>query len=1536
MSFQPLPTFLEMDKLYLDIRLEAIPLLKNSVVDLMGSKTFSVGMMRENKGFGIIDIQVETKTSLQPIIDITFKDLYGNTVFEKLDNVDGNGSELDYSLLFDWPPPKFRFTFKGYLGKPVVWIMNLKKTHTRYNSSDGSYEIKASFVPNQFGFLADIPFLYLLAKKRLKRDVNGEANSNTNILPKQNKIESIFDIIKIGKTIETKTKQVTKEYDKLQKQLSILKINSIDGLINKDFEPRDVIDGKVAGRPTIARVKNVSGQNDLPAFSIITIKLPPSLEKDSGNSSKFQEVLKSLKGNPTQSNIEHRKIIALIGNPDSVAKNMTILGSDSNGTLTGKFADASATSFQNDVKAGLKKIDDNLNLIEVEKKRRLFQTSETQLGAVTISEVFSRLAADGGYILGSILDAGYNGYNLNEKVRILNKLPNGDKLIGKFFPLTIDSKGEQVPATEAGIETEGCEMSFVRRFLTAISEGIAENQSSQNQDALNNSENKIISRINNLEIISPNPYKDASGQQFLETLLVRSGIAAFITRSFDSNQPGDYNTSGLDDDSPDQIEKLADKELKNITDVILSSLTTEDYGYVKKFCRFINNLLTSDGEGLYMYGINSNTETEIVKVSKTPIQTIKTHAVIAKGTGESKEFLGTVDSMFKNFLGTGNTKSIFYPGSDATYTREISDSINYDDFTAKYLYNNNTLWMIPDIDAYKTLTSIDSFLNPLSDTPLNKIKYSFVIFDKSSDQGAIDGVQNSDTDSEFSDKKHKETEEPLGVVKISNGNSDEEQNKDEFQRVKTINSHIPFCTVFDYSKLQNLKSIPLLDGYPDVSMLNDGKGVYYYKIIDQDNIGNGVTYLAYSQITDDNSPRLTWGLFLPKQNATDVRGKNQRIFLRKICVDIENRMSKLEDEKNNILSQVLGRAQSNENSLYIQMHHIFHQWGVLGYSMDNVSINTNKSSDGSNKPKNQPIEPKTIADTLEKEYGTIIEEIEGGKITKSRSVEDLPGEKSSLGTLTSSTGFKYDFPMEKINPPAILTNVAHSIINIDSLYKPNANTTLLNIIQQLCTKNNFMFIPIPGNIDYSNISEIFKPSNNVEPKIGNVFHVLFTPTPENRTKENDGTSLSLTSVAQNSKMDAFEINFGSPDNPVVKNIDVSTDESRPTAESILNLQRLVDKDNSNKVVTTDCSILSVMEGRSYKMKVDVIGNAQISPMQYFHVAKHPIFSGLYQIMNVTHSIKPNDMSTTFEGIKMRFDGTSMKGIGPITLESLKALCSEESSIIQPNVGTTSPTSFEGAVLQGLLNPFQDVPNNSDLDLIPGTYLNNNKKPITLIQVDGRPVEMVTAKAYLTMQSAASKEGISFRIISGFRPQFGGNLNVVSSKGVLVKAESQHTLRVSNLKTPNYPDQNNITNPQGINVNVDSDTLKPQKFIQISPNKTQGYFLANVAAPGQSNHGNGIALDLNTGTRNIDKNHTSPLKDATYIWLIQNSWKFGFVRTVKGEEWHFDYRPDLAKLGPYGGFADMSNPATFPGSIQSRNSSLFYTDLGLSNLITPST
>jgi Gpi18-like mannosyltransferase len=59
------------------------------------------------------------------------------------------------------------------------------------------------------------------------------------------------------------------------------------------------------------------------------------------------------------------------------------------------------------------------------------------------------------------------------------------------------------------------------------------------------------------------------------------------------------------------------------------------------------------------------------------------------------------------------------------------------------------------------------------------------------------------------------------------------------------------------------------------------------------------------------------------------------------------------------------------------------------------------------------------------------------------------------------------------------------------------------------------------------------------------------------------------------------------------------------------------------------------------------------------------------------------------------------------------------------------------------------------------------------------------------------------------------------------------------------------------------------------------------------------------------------KAKNYQWLVKNSWKFGFLRTVKSEEWHFEYWPELAKKGPY---AKLS-----------KTNELYYSDLGINNL-----
>ena len=66
----------------------------------------------------------------------------------------------------------------------------------------------------------------------------------------------------------------------------------------------------------------------------------------------------------------------------------------------------------------------------------------------------------------------------------------------------------------------------------------------------------------------------------------------------------------------------------------------------------------------------------------------------------------------------------------------------------------------------------------------------------------------------------------------------------------------------------------------------------------------------------------------------------------------------------------------------------------------------------------------------------------------------------------------------------------------------------------------------------------------------------------------------------------------------------------------------------------------------------------------------------------------------------------------------------------------------------------------------------------------------------------------------------------------------------------------------------------------------------AALPGFSNHQHGQAFDLNTGDNAL--NGTDPI----YEWLRRNAPKHGFIRTVNGEPWHWEYLPHkAAQMGP---------------------------------------
>jgi hypothetical protein len=85
---------------------------------------------------------------------------------------------------------------------------------------------------------------------------------------------------------------------------------------------------------------------------------------------------------------------------------------------------------------------------------------------------------------------------------------------------------------------------------------------------------------------------------------------------------------------------------------------------------------------------------------------------------------------------------------------------------------------------------------------------------------------------------------------------------------------------------------------------------------------------------------------------------------------------------------------------------------------------------------------------------------------------------------------------------------------------------------------------------------------------------------------------------------------------------------------------------------------------------------------------------------------------------------------------------------------------------------------------------------------------------------------------------------------------------------------------GVNIKINSGfrTLARQQYFW-NCYQTKSCNNGNLAArPGTSNHGVGIALDLNTASGGV------------YTWMTNNARKYGFVRTVPSETWHWEYRP----------------------------------------------
>lgn len=1066
-------------------------------IDFTGGKTYNVGFMKEGIGFGITNISVDISPSMQPIVEITFKDLYGNLAMEFDRNKDflkqisegtTNIEELNYSSMFDLPYPKFKLVLKGYIGKPAALELNVKRIDVTYQPNDGSYEIKALFIPNLYGFFADMPFYFLKAVKHLR--LKGKPNADNN-----RQYQSIFDLIEVGLKLQQQRQFANKSIDTIKSRLTQLDDLS-ESVLGDDFDLFKPISNLDSNGVKIKNMKEIH------------INVKPGTSQNS---------FINLQG--TGENAKKAKRDLLAGNKNDVVLKK-IIASLSEGSATTAKTDLFADKInEQNYQRGKLILSRALAEVEEYSKEQYVTGNQDLIKQVTIKSVFDLLVKDSSYLLGCILAAGRAGF-LADTGRSNAK----GEVIGMYFPLTQSpDSNEQIPYA-----TNGPEAKFVNDFTRALTEGLIEEQRKELDKSASlpdDTETQLKKRITNLELGNQNPYATViTGGQLLENLIIRTGLAGhFFMDSFPI-------IDSLSDD--DDVNDMVSSELENLN-VGLRKLEQIHLEEISTFCKFITAEIDIDGKFTDEdFDENKNKMNKIISY-------INSNSKIDK-----KSLRAT--KLFHNGL------YYIYPG--------VSSNDYYVLFNASD-FRNNTITQSAVKDSEGGDVSLSSVVSSLL-TP------------------------DGDNTRPFSSP----------------------DNQYEIQYVTTDNVADVNSIIDDERMLRfNTMQINLSSNEDDISSM-----LQTTELSDTADVNKTYFYATY-QLNDRNSGYV-WDFLSDTDEAFA-----QRYILRSVCKRILGLIesNKKESDKKIIEVRDKFRQQDTFKIFYTQFHHLCNNW-------------------------------KNLIKSDSPDENTLIEEV-----TKRFSTDD-------------KANIIYEIPLQQvqaIKPGELRIKPENAIVNIKPLQDNNSQSTVLSVMSNMCNMNNFMFLAIPGLGDEDNksilsetLGDMFNPyTTKILPdsiKAGNLFYVIWMPTPENRVKFNNGDSVYVPFNPDLQK-DVFEINFGSTDNTVFKSVNLTTEDNKVTSESAIAINTIADSQNSNKYKNYDCSALSVMEGRSYKISCDMLGCAQVKPTQFFVLNSTKVFTGLYQIMRVKHKISPQEMTTSFEAIKMKYSGkNSFVYVPPVTLETL--------------------------------------------------------------------------------------------------------------------------------------------------------------------------------------------------------------------------------------------------------------------------------------------
>lgn len=236
---------------------------------------------------------------------------------------------------------------------------------------------------------------------------------------------------------------------------------------------------------------------------------------------------------------------------------------------------------------------------------------------------------------------------------------------------------------------------------------------------------------------------------------------------------------------------------------------------------------------------------------------------------------------------------------------------------------------------------------------------------------------------------------------------------------------------------------------------------------------------------------------------------------------------------------------------------------------------------------------------------------------------------------------------------------------ISQLLLQSTNISFYDLVSRVLTDNNFDFIALPSFVDYNNpdeIKSIFTPYPYYQAaklaKSGPSFVCVYVGQTSSKLDfgsssdhPNDGFDLTdSTTLPSDFKGDkkewedvgaAFVVKYGQQNQNLFKDISLDQAEFSETAESLQITDNIANKFSQTNQSYMGQNLYNVYSVRSYRVEVEMLGDAMIQPMMYFQLDNIPMFHGAYLITKVKHTLKPNYMSTLFSGVRIKANETPL-------------------------------------------------------------------------------------------------------------------------------------------------------------------------------------------------------------------------------------------------------------------------------------------------------